>query len=310
MKRKGIILIATMAAFFLAGHAIGAGFPMTAASPQASGGEIDGSAPFNIDIYMDNATGVSVTGFSASFKFYSPDGSIEDIIYHDATGWIDFELPIIEFLNSFGQYLSLSVHVDGDTYLDGTLPDYVNFTSIGTFGIPDGLGSQAYVRFKVQIDNSTTGTTGQLCFDSTDASEISETFDWDWQFPPEYEPASFDGPVCWTITNLTSTDATIFEQADAVLPQEFGLEQNYPNPFNPYTSFDFALPRQSQVTIDIFNVLGQKIKTLADGEYEAGRYTISWDGTNDNGSSAATGIYFYKMIADNFQDTKKLILLK
>ncbi len=308
MKRNGIILITTMAAFLLAGQAIGAGFPITAASPQATGGEIDGSSPFTIDVYMNNDTGEDVVGFGISFGFSSPDGSIENITHVDVDG--DVEMPSVEYINSFDDYMPLSTHVDGAIYMDGTLPDYVNFTPIGITGIPQGLGSEAYIRFNIQVDYSTTGTTGEFCIDSIGSAQSGGVEDWDWMFSAPYMPASFNGSYCWTITNLVHTDVKQIGSENDVLPQSFRLEQNYPNPFNPNTTFNFALPKQSQVRIDIFNVLGQKIKTLADTEYPAGRYSVDWNGINDNGSAAASGIYFYRMSADNFQDTKKLMLLK
>ncbi len=311
MKRNGIILIATMAAFLFAGQAFSAGIPMTAASPQASGGEIDGSSPFTIDIYMANESAVELGGCGMSFGFSSPDGSIANIAHVDVGGNLD--IPSIEYINGFLTYFDLMIiYMDDDTYLDGTLPDYINIAPVGIAGMPNTVTSTAFIRFNIQVDYSTTGTTGQLCVDSIGAAQMSGNVDWDWLFPNEdatFNGTSFD-PYCWTITNLTSLDVNQISTATDNLPTDFSLEQNYPNPFNPSTTFDFSLPKQSLVKIDIFNVLGQKIKTLADGEYEAGKYSVNWDGTDNNGSSAATGIYFYKMNADDFQDTKKLMLLK
>lgn len=308
MKRNGVISIILMAAFLIAGQASGAGFPITVSSDEASGGQIDGSSPFTIDIYMANETAVDVTGFGMTVGFSSPDGSIANITHVNVGG--DAEMPSVQYLNSFTSYLAFILHVGFGAMLDGTLPDYANFTTAGTNGIPAGTGSQAYIRFNIQVDYSTSGTTGQLCIDSVGATETGGGTDWDWLFPPEYAPVTFNGPYCWTIINLSPADVELIQNDDQQLPEDFELGQNYPNPFNPSTKFDFALPNKSQVNIAIYNVLGQKVKTLADAEYAAGRYTVDWDGTDDYGSAAATGIYFYKMTADNFQNTKKLMLLK
>ncbi|MEE9553540.1 MAG: carboxypeptidase regulatory-like domain-containing protein [candidate division Zixibacteria bacterium] len=89
------------------------------------------------------------------------------------------------------------------------------------------------------------------------------------------------------------------------LPGEFSLYQNYPNPFNPSTSIKFALPEQSDVTIEIFNILGQKVSTISEGLIQAGFYSVTWDG-----SSAASGIYYYKISAGDFVNVKKMTLLK
>ena len=94
------------------------------------------------------------------------------------------------------------------------------------------------------------------------------------------------------------------------LPDEFQLMQNYPNPFNPTTEIYFHLSKQASINISIYNMLGQHVKTLVDHEYNAGAYSIIWDATNDSGHRVASGLYFYKMVTDNYIEMKKMILLK
>ncbi|HVP06337.1 MAG TPA: FlgD immunoglobulin-like domain containing protein, partial [Candidatus Acidoferrum sp.] len=94
------------------------------------------------------------------------------------------------------------------------------------------------------------------------------------------------------------------------LPQSYGLSQNYPNPFNPTTQISFALPKASQVELTVFNVLGQEVKTLVSGQMDAGSHTVVWDGTNSAGQSVSSGIYFYRISADQFSATKKMLMLK
>ena len=89
-----------------------------------------------------------------------------------------------------------------------------------------------------------------------------------------------------------------------VIPSEFALSQNYPNPFNPSTTIEMALPVASNWTLLIYNITGQKVTELT-GYAEAGVHDIVWD-ANDQ----ASGIYFYKIIAGDFKDTKKMVLLK
>jgi methionine-rich copper-binding protein CopC len=96
----------------------------------------------------------------------------------------------------------------------------------------------------------------------------------------------------------------------STLPAVFSLGQNYPNPFNPVTSMEFAVPKASHVKIEVYNLLGQKVKVLVDEELKAGKYQVNWNGVNDLGDHVASGIYFYRMNADNFTDVKKMILLK
>jgi len=94
------------------------------------------------------------------------------------------------------------------------------------------------------------------------------------------------------------------------LPLNFTLEQNYPNPFNPATTIAFVLSQRSKVKLEVFDVLGRRIRTLLDSYYPAGRKTIVWDGTNDYGQSLASGIYFYRLTSNSQAQTRKMIFLK
>jgi flagellar hook assembly protein FlgD len=95
-----------------------------------------------------------------------------------------------------------------------------------------------------------------------------------------------------------------------VKPLHFALLQNYPNPFNPTTTIDYEIPKQERVTLEIYDVLGQKIKTLVDGVLQPGDYSAMWRGTNDAGIFVATGVYFYRLEAGNYTSVKKMLLLK
>jgi hypothetical protein len=94
------------------------------------------------------------------------------------------------------------------------------------------------------------------------------------------------------------------------LPTVYSLDQNYPNPFNPTTTISFALPKAGKVQLSVFNLLGQEVKTLVNGDLAAGNNSIVWDGTNDHGQSVASGIYFYRIAAGDFSQTKKMMMLK
>jgi hypothetical protein len=95
-----------------------------------------------------------------------------------------------------------------------------------------------------------------------------------------------------------------------VLPTEFNLSQNYPNPFNPTTTISYALPTNSYVKLSIYNILGQKVKTLVDGEEQAGFKNVIWEGKNDRGEEVGSGIYFYRIQTGSFTKTAKMSLLK
>ncbi len=94
------------------------------------------------------------------------------------------------------------------------------------------------------------------------------------------------------------------------LPSTFWVSQNYPNPFNPTTTIDYHLSQAARVTIDIYNILGQKVRRLIDRTQPPGEYQAIWDGTTSNGERAGTGLYFYRFRAGGIQETKKMLLLK
>jgi len=89
------------------------------------------------------------------------------------------------------------------------------------------------------------------------------------------------------------------------VPSEFALSQNYPNPFNPTTLIKYDLPVDCQVRLEVYNILGQKVTTLIDGKQRAGYKTARWDA-----STFSSGIYFYRLQAGDFVETRKMILLK
>jgi flagellar hook capping protein FlgD len=100
-----------------------------------------------------------------------------------------------------------------------------------------------------------------------------------------------------------------FKDGGEQLPTEYALSQNFPNPFNPSTSFALSLPEASDFSIRIFNITGQMVKAYS-GHLEAGVHNIVWDGRNEQGSSVASGVYFYKAEAGAFNETRKMMMLK
>lgn len=107
-----------------------------------------------------------------------------------------------------------------------------------------------------------------------------------------------------------ATIAGVNSLGGGLLPIKFNLAQNYPNPFNPVTRINFDLPKRAHTTLTIFNVLGQRVATLVDEDLAPDYYEIEWSGTTDGGNQVASGIYFYRLNADEKVMTKKMMLLK
>ncbi|MBK7229251.1 MAG: T9SS type A sorting domain-containing protein [Ignavibacteriales bacterium] len=113
-----------------------------------------------------------------------------------------------------------------------------------------------------------------------------------------------------TFTYLPTGQAGSNEIEVEITPSEFALEQNYPNPFNPSTSIQYAIGNKQFVQLKVYDVLGNEIATLVNEEKPAGSYEVEFDVAQDSRPAIASGIYFYKLQAGEFIQTKKMILIK
>ncbi len=186
-----------------------------------------------------------------------------------------------------------------------------NFTVAYNTGSGNGLSweeceDEDFKYYRVYRDDSEGFEPGpeNLVHSTADLSWL-DTVDEGWKY--FYKISSVDhsgnqsepkGPDEVTGANIPST------------PETFALGQNYPNPFNPATRIDFDLPAEAEVSLRIYNVKGEMVKTLVNGEMTAGRKSVTWDGTDTGGSSAASGVYFYRITAGEFEKTRKMILMR
>jgi hypothetical protein len=103
---------------------------------------------------------------------------------------------------------------------------------------------------------------------------------------------------------------TSVDQVETQFPTELTLYANYPNPFNPTTTIEYYLPKAGEVTLEVFNVLGQKVVTLTDGLKSAGKQTVVWDATDMRGNAVASGTYFYQLRSGGKVESRRMVLLK
>ncbi len=108
----------------------------------------------------------------------------------------------------------------------------------------------------------------------------------------------------------TTAFAEAHSEGASLTPTEFVLEANYPNPFNPETVIRYGLNQQSDVDLAIYNVLGQRVRTLVAAEQNSGRYEVVWDGLDDAGRPAASGVYIYQLRAGSFLDSQTMLLVR
>ena len=111
-------------------------------------------------------------------------------------------------------------------------------------------------------------------------------------------------PIHNRICTLTVTPVGLSNNNNQV-PESFSLYQNYPNPFNPTTNIRFDVPKSGAVKLSVYDITGKLITTLVNGNYDAGKYSIQFDGGN-----VSSGIYFYKIESAGFTDVKRMMLIK
>lgn len=124
-------------------------------------------------------------------------------------------------------------------------------------------------------------------------------------------PKAYDYSKCIFVLRITG----YYEEMKYNSPEESGnlpliLDQNHPNPFNPNTIINFDIRIKANVKIDIYNILGQKLREFEEGELPPGKYSIEWDGTDARGNKLSTGIYFYRIKAGEYEQSKKMMLIK
>ena len=183
-----------------------------------------------------------------------------------------------------------------------TLPGEIHIVGVADSSsiMQPGSGEVGYLNFQVIDQPVPPGTSLPICFfirlsdDNTMYDSAGNRID-----------SSQIDYVCGEIALIPSDVADEWQNR----PEGFELGQNYPNPFNANTSFTLAMPKSGSYSVRIYNLAGQVVKTF-EGEAPAGRQTLTWDGTDQNGKPVSSGIYFYKASAAGYSETKKMILVR
>jgi len=137
-------------------------------------------------------------------------------------------------------------------------------------------------------------TIGQTVIGRSSSASYSETAGfWNW------------GMLAWRPSGIRDG-----AHPELSLPKEYSLSQNFPNPFNPVTSINYSLPKATNVKLEIYNVLGQWVRTLVDEPQSAGYKTVRWNGRDGYGRELSSGVYFYRLEAGKYSSSRKLLLLK
>ncbi len=270
----------------------------TSHTPEFRRGYIDNSyiPAFPDSVWVSDASIGAGDQFSVAINAYNSEP-----LYH-------ISLPL--------EYLSDNVNFDSMT-LTGTrtenallanaMYDNTDKKLLITFGFADGAlmpvgsGPIAVLHFTTL----SSGTTATVSIDTTDAY-ISDFY---FQFGEFFNylkiyPAFAPGTV--SIDLGTAVD----EETASQMPMEFRLEQNVPNPFNPTTAIAYTLPERSHVRLEVYDILGQRVRTLVDDVLPPGNHSVVFDGSDGNGRPLATGVYLYVIKTDRMTQSKKMLLMK
>jgi hypothetical protein len=148
------------------------------------------------------------------------------------------------------------------------------------------------------------------------------------KYPPSAAPLAPGLAIRFTPDRPDTFGTDVEETSPGSSPVSFVLSQNYPNPFNPSTAIHYSLPVQSRklkvegegtlnsepstfnVSLKIYNILGQEVRTLVDEEQESGSYVVTWDGRDTSGKEVFSGVYIYQLEWGGVRDTRRMILIK
>ncbi len=204
----------------------------------------------------------------------------------DSTQWVNLEDPIFQYHRDIGESIT-----GGYVYRGTMMPDKqgvyfygdFDFKNIWTLKYENGLASENEL--------VATASNGITSFGEDEDGEL-------------YVVAI--GGTIWKLIDQAATNAA----SEDVLPDEYRLYPNYPNPFNPSTQFAFDVPVASVVSVEVVDVLGKVITTLANREFSAGRHQLIWNGMDAAGMPVASGTYFYTIETRTFKTTRSMLLLK
>jgi len=249
--------------------------------------------------YMDNSPMGS--GFPSFMGAGDPGGN-SDFLTADTNAFSVFD--------PFGMVTAHAVDVavpfdSGATFSSGSvIPGYLHRVPAGDRASVQSAGKYASGGWTVEFKRSYTG--GDFDFTVVPGSSVKFTHEIFDNTGGGHPNDGYDA----TIYTLDFAQVITDVEYVAGFPTKYLLDQNYPNPFNPSTKIGVILPGSENVRLIVYNLLGVKIAVLMEGMYGPGTYELTWEGRNDAGFDVPAGLYFYRLEAGSFTDTKKLLLMK
>ena len=275
---------------------------------QSAVGNVDGS-------YQDGFDGISITANDASLVLQHVVGLISTFPVqsntpdpHPYKKAIDRRLLAFGEIEQAGNSLKLPILLDETRDVrSGMLQFNYDPTQYRVSGVTTSEASEGYLiasRIEagsvwVALAGAQAQHSGEGAIIEVELEAIGAITD---QAPLALETATFNGG--WI--QAVAIERTSLANA----PRDFSLSPNFPNPFNPETTLRYALPQSGKVTLTIYDMLGQEVRTLVHEVQAPGVYTVLWNGQNDHGFAVASGLYFYRIEAGNFVQTRKMTLVR
>jgi len=269
-----------------------------------------GGGPLSYQLWVSLENDVDLNGMSLGFRLWSDDGVVWN--YDAQPDYVGDEGGIEAVTVVAGSRMDPPDDVFDMTGLlvteqdvDGAMDDLVMFGGVSLTGSLASGPMQTMIALHFTPGGVTYPDVKTLCFDSSfipPAGDFAYVNTLGGTFAPAIAPM-----ICFPVASL---DEGAADDEQPVKPYTFDMGQNYPNPFNPTTVIDYSVARKCEVNISVFNILGQQVANLVDGEVEAGPHQAIWEGVDDNGDQVASGIYFYKMTTDDYIETRKMALMR
>lgn len=197
--------------------------------------------------------------------------------------------------------------VSSDNWLDGVTPQ--DGWTVGMTAMSGILDSNGAVGADAEVHNvmiyGQAGNGGKSAFLAFDPMALNTvpSYYWIGAYP-------YNGGLSPLMSALSWTRGVVSTDQEISLPSEFALKGNYPNPFNPSTSIVYSIGMNSNVNVRIFSLLGEEIATLFNGDVNPGNHEVRWNGVDKSGAKVASGMYIYRVEANNIALTGKMMLMK
>jgi hypothetical protein len=267
-----------------------------------------GNSGWTVPINM-NKSGANINILNQGGLSLSPDGNYLFFCRGDnpATGefwdvyWVSTHILVGLRKYAFAPRLSrhiLDMNIKIDSVINYVIPDNTFSCEYGTDSLKYAatLSNGSALPSWLHFDPNTKTLSGTPKQTETDTIKIIA--------------ANSDTVSASCLFKITVTNATGVEEDNGQHPKEFMLLQNYPNPFNPATVISYQLPAYSNMKLTIYNILGQKIKTLVNSFQNAGEHSLVWDATDEKSNLVSSGVYFYKLEVGAMNLQKKMMLLR